>query len=182
MGDDKEIINDDILGPLIQRQHGDDVDKQKIILNNAKKNWSVKVEEMIANTDQWFINEDGDIVLIYPEAQNMNNNEKKEKEINDKNDNKDKVKIINGNNVENEENEDLKQMEVSKEEFKDTNLSKDNMTNAVVKEQKKIRDGNDNDDNKQIINDKNDQKQPLITNNSTDTDNNSKTEGNVKRT
>lgn len=77
----------DILGPLIQRQneerihghdHGHDHHHEhgdrdkKEMLSHAKVRWNGKMEEMIANTDQWYINQDGDIVLIYPENDDGN--------------------------------------------------------------------------------------------------------------
>jgi len=146
---------------------------KKKILNNAKAKWSVKVEEMIANTDQWFINEDGDIVLIYPEADNIDN-------------------------VQNEEDEDVKKMELNKEEFEDTNLSKDNI-NVIDGKEKGVTDNENvyvvhDDDNKQMIKEKDDdqnnndndyEQQTLIINNSNDSFNdndNDKTDEKVKKT
>jgi len=61
-------FNEHILAPLIQRQnehrHDDDDDHEH---DHAKVEWNGNLEDKIANTDQWYINQDGDIVLIYPE-------------------------------------------------------------------------------------------------------------------
>ena len=72
----------------------------KQLLEKAKDKWSVKVEEMIANTDSWFINEDGDIVLIYPEANDQVNSPQH-----------------NDNNDKNEETDDNHNMRENKEQI-----------------------------------------------------------------
>ena len=92
------ISNSAILQPLIERQndhnnhhhhHEHDEEKMRKILGTTKDKWSVKMEGMIANTDSWFINEDGDIVLIYPEVDQVNNTNK----VNDDMRDEDKLKI-----------------------------------------------------------------------------------------
>eukprot|EP01083_Nonionella_stella_P275939 937291_1 len=98
---DNQITNDDILGPLIERQQNHshdshDHEKNRKILNAAKAKWSKKVEEMIANTDAWFINEDGDIVLIYPEADNIEQNKETKHKSGDE---------VAGNDIENDNNQ-----------------------------------------------------------------------------
>merc|ERR1712190_14904 len=79
--------NANVLEPLILRQseahkHSEEEkERQREIMKNAKNKWSQKVEQMIAETDEWFINEDGDIVLIYPQPENENDEERKEEVI-----------------------------------------------------------------------------------------------------
>ena len=101
-GDLPSISNSAILQPLIARKdvngdgdgdgNGQDEEKMRKILAKAKDKWSAKVDEMISNTDQWFINEDGDIVLIYPDANQVNKRETENE--NDNKDDMDKLKDI----------------------------------------------------------------------------------------
>ena len=167
---DNLITNNDILGPLIERQRKHDHDqkdleKQKKILEKAKAKWSEKYEDMVANTDQWFINEDGDIVLIYPEADNVDNkqnkneiqNQNKQNDVDiipDLNDNKD-----DNNNNNNEDEQDIKTMEV-------TNENEADRTNEITTEIKE-------DDNVNIKDEDIEQdKHPLIEDNNKHTENN----------
>merc|ERR1712228_169320 len=63
-----------------QKHHAveNDDDKQREIMKAAKNVWSEKMEQMIATTDEWFINEDGDIVLIYPQPEKEQNDKEEE--------------------------------------------------------------------------------------------------------
>eukprot|EP00483_Globobulimina_turgida_P013396 UN13420 len=151
---ENEITNNDILGPLVQRQaqhqhdHEHDLEERRKLLRNAKAKWSAKVEEMIANTDSWFINEDGDIVLIYPEPDNVENKEEKN-ERDDKNDAITKMIVENINNKKQSGNE-----------FERENVSKEANINGIDgNKEQKIQVCNDDDDdgrnkNKSDINEK----------------------------
>merc|ERR1712129_443889 len=42
--------------------------REREMLLRAKEKYTPQIKEMIATSDSWFINEDGDIVMIYPDG------------------------------------------------------------------------------------------------------------------
>merc|ERR1712204_53428 len=116
MGDeDLPITNNDVLPTVIEKEKQRQIDE---IMDKTK--------HLFAETDEWFINEDGDIVLIYPQP----DDEDADADADAIGDNDDKELL-------NELKEDV---EVKADDDNKTNLD---LENAVQKDKEIVNDVND---------------------------------------